>query len=549
MRIVNILLLSVLLSCGASTYAGSIVHIIPQPQEMTVTKGALLLPVTFTIGGTSLPDSVLAEARRFAADYAKVTGRKPLVKSVSSPFIKLSLIRSIAPEGYRLRVTGKQVCIEASTTAGFFYAFQTIKSMLPAEFMAGTFTGRQGYRLPLVTINDAPRFAYRGFMLDVSRHFFDVTEVKRILDLMAAYKMNYFHWHLTDDQGWRIEIKKYPKLTTVGSIAPNSWFTDMKKGGYWTNRPYGPYYYTQDEIREVVAYAKDRHINVIPEIDMPGHFTAAMAAYPEYSCTPDGKHEVWSKWGISGDVMNVANPTAVSFAKDILDEVCKLFSGRYVHIGGDECPDDAWKMNKECQQLYQKEGLTDYRQLQSRFIKEMADYLRSEGKTTVVWNEAITAAGVDMNSIKAAGVKVFCWNPAARSAKKAAENGLDNVVTFYGPYYINRKQSTAPDEPEGAGNGADSLRVTYTAVPVPADISPDLQKHYWGVQATFWTEHVNDTTYLEYLALPRLLAVAEAGWTAEKKKDYADFRQRVIDNEAYFKLVKFNYCKRDLKAK
>lgn len=391
MRIVNILLLSVLLSCGASTYAGSIVHIIPQPQEMTVTKGALLLPVTFTIGGTSLPDSVLAEARRFAADYAEVTGRKPLVKSASSPFIKLSLIRSIAPEGYRLRVTGKQVCIEASTTA--------------------------------------------------------------------------------------------------------------------------------------------------------------MAAYPEYSCTPDGKHEVWSKWGISGDVMNVANPTAVSFAKDILDEVCKLFPGRYVHIGGDECPDDAWKMNKECQQLYQKEGLTDYRQLQSRFIKEMADYLRSEGKTTVVWNEAITAAGVDMNSIKAAGVKVFCWNPAARSAKKAAENGLDNVVTFYGPYYINRKQSTAPDEPEGAGNGADSLRVTYTAVPVPADISSDLQKHYWGVQATFWTEHVNDTTYLEYLALPRLLAVAEAGWTAEKKKDYADFRQRVIDNEAYFKLVKFNYCKRDLKAK
>ena len=538
---------SLCLACSMTMSAATNPGIIPLPKTMSVKTGTLSLPTTLTIGGDALPDSIVAEAKKFAEVYTTVTGHAPSVQaSNANATFTLVLDKSVAPEGYQLDITDSKATIKASTTAGFFYAFQTVRKLLPPEFMAGVQSSAASFSLPCVTIKDAPRFSYRGFMLDEARHFFGINEVKKLLDLMAAYKMNNFHWHLTDDQGWRIEIKKYPRLTSVGSIAPNSWFTDMKYGGYWTNSTYGPYYYTQEQIKEVVAYAKERHINIIPEIDMPGHFTAAMAAYPEYSCTPYGSHTVWSSGGISSDVMNVANPKAVQFAKDILKELCDLFPGEYIHIGGDECPDNAWKNNDECKKLYEEEKLTNYRQLQSRFIKQMADYLRNFGRKTAVWNEAITANGSDIDSIKAADVKVFCWNPAAASAKQAAQNGLDNVVTFYGPYYINRKQSTAADEPSGAGNGADSLRTTYTAMPVPSDINSNLRPYYTGVQATFWAEHVNERNYLEYLALPRLMAVAEAGWTEEAKKNYNDFKQRVIADTTYLNLAGFNYCRRDI---
>lgn len=533
-----------------SVSANSDIGIIPLPKSITASNASLTLPANFSIGGDALPDSIMAEATNFANIYHQVTGQNPSVSaSNSDALLKLEYSNAIAPEGYQLTVTTTGATIKASTTAGFFYAFQTIRQLLPAEFMAGVKSSATTFSLPCVTINDAPRFSYRGFMLDEGRHFFGMNEVKKLIDLMAVYKMNNFHWHLTEDQGWRIEIKKYPRLTSVGSIAPNSWFTDMKRGGYWTNSTYGPYFYTQDQIREVVAYAKERHINIIPEIDMPGHFTAAMAAYPEFSCTPYGSHSVWPSGGISTDVMNVANPKAIQFAKDILKEVCDLFPGPYIHIGGDECPDNAWQGNEECRKLYQAEMLTSYRQLQSRFIKQMADYLRTMNRTTVVWNEAITAGGADLQSIKDAGVKVFCWNPASQSALKAAQNGLDNVVTFYGPYYINRKQSTEPDEPSGAGDGSDSLRTTYNAIPVPSTVAASLVPYYKGVQGTFWTEHVNDSVYLEYLALPRLMAVAEAGWTQENQKNYVNFRQRVAADTTFLNLAGFNYCRRDLVAK
>lgn len=547
MKAIKFLMASMAMGTCLSAFAVTDTGIIPRPASITQNNGTLTLGSTITIGGASLPDSVLQEAQKFADIYKKVTGVTPTVNANNAgATFTLVLDPSVAPEGYHLTVAADKATIKASTTAGFFYAFQTIRQMLPPEFLAVKPASTTSFSLPCVDISDAPRFSYRGFMLDEGRHFFGADEVKKLIDLMAIYKMNNFHWHLTEDQGWRIEIKKYPRLTSVGSIAPNSWFTDMKYGGYWTNSTYGPYFYTQDQIKDVVAYAKERHINIIPEVDMPGHFTAAMAAYPEFSCTPYGSHSVWSSGGISGDVMNVANPKAVQFAKDILKEVCDMFPGQYVHIGGDECPDDAWKNNAECQALYQKEKLTNYRQLQSRFIKQMSDYLKTMGRKTVVWNEAITAGGADLDAVKAAGVKVFCWQPAAASAKQAAENGLDNVVTFYGPYYINRKQSTLPGEPSGAGNGADSLRVTYTAVPVPNGTSAQLAKHYTGVQATFWTEHVNERNYLEYLALPRLMAVAEAGWTEENKKNYADFRQRIIADTTFLNMAGFNYCRHDL---
>ena len=543
-----LLLIAVTFSCAMR--AQQAIGLIPQPREIVATGGTLRLPASFSIGGRQLPDTILTEAKNFAAHYQQVTNRQLKVsKNLKNPFIHLIRTTTEGAEGYQLHITQHDITIKATTTAGFFYAFQTIKKLLPPAFAARQKMEKTALTLPCMSVSDSPRFAYRGFMLDVARHFFGVSEIKRLLDLMANYKMNNFHWHLTDDQGWRIEIKKYPRLTTIGATAPGTKYSDVKLGEVRSNEPYGPFFYTQEEIRNVVAYAHQRHINVIPEIDMPGHFMAAMAAYPEYSCDPAGQHSVWTEWGVSHDVLNVANPAAVNFARDILKEVCDLFPGHIVHIGGDECPDDAWRQNEECQSLYKTEGLLNYRQLQSRFIKQMADYLHSRGRTTAVWNEAITAEGAELDLIKEANVKVYCWYPAAQSARMAAEQKLDNIVTFFGPYYINRRQSTAADEPNAAGKGADSLRVTYCVKPVPEGLPASLQTYYQGVQATFWTEHVKTISYLEYLALPRLLAVAEAGWTPEKLKNYDSFRERVSKDAAYLSLAGFNFCRRDLLKK
>lgn len=515
--------------------ADNFVNLTPKPAAMTVGSGALALPATLVVSTNGLPDSLVAEARTFADFYALQTGGRVELAS-SDGLIKMEEASSLLSEkeGYNLDVTATGVTLQARTAAGFFYGFQSILKML------------DGNALPVVSIRDAPRFGYRGFMLDVARHFFSVNEIERLLRLMARYKMNRFHWHLTDDQGWRIEIKKYPRLTTVGSIAPNCYVTDMRHGAYWTNRPYGPYYYTQDEIRRIVAYARSLHIEIIPEIDMPGHFVAALAAYPEFSCSPSATHTVWSSGGISTDVLNVGNPRAVQFAKDILEEVMALFPFEQINIGGDECPTSAWESNGECRALYAKLGLTHYRRLQSHFIKEMADFIAEKGRKTAVWNEAITAQGADTSLIRRAGATVFCWNPSAASARMAAEMGLDNVVTAYGPYYINRKQSTAADEPSGAGYGADSLRATYGYVPVPTGLSTAVAQRYIGVQGSFWSEHVADTAYLEYLALPRLFAIAEAGWTAENRKNYADFVRRIAADTTFLNTHGYNYCRRDL---
>lgn len=533
----------------AATFAVNFVNLTPKPLSMTVGEGRLVLPQGLTVSTQGMPDTLAVEAQAFVEALNQATGLnaqcaqrsgKALVKMVRGD-------KKMNAEGYELVINKKGVVVKARTSAGFFYGFQTLKKLLPANVMAGVKDATVSeYALPLVTVKDAPRFAYRGFMLDVSRHFFSADEVKKMLRVMAAYKLNRFHWHLTDDQGWRLEIKKYPELTRRGATRQNSYMTDMKTGPYWTNRQDGPFYYTQEQVRDVVAYAKRLHIEVIPEIDMPGHFCAAMAAYPEFSCTPKGQHNVWTGWGVSEDVLNVANPGAVQFAKDVLSEVMDMFPYKRVHIGGDECPTKAWEKNEECQALYKAEGLTSYRQLHSRFIKQMADFMALRGYETDVWNEAITAEGVDLDSVKAAGVGVYAWYPAKESAKKAAENGLNTIYTEFGPYYINRKQSTAPGEPSAAGDGKDNLKRVYTTVPVPAGLTPEVERRYIGIQGTFWTEHVGDNEYMEYLALPRLLAIAEAGWTPERLKNYDDFVRRASADQRYFDLAGYNYCKHDL---
>lgn len=521
--------------------AQSFVNLTPRPKNMTVGTGSLALPAQFTISYTGLDADAVNEVNQFANEYTAVTGAQVSVAADdATALFQVSLLpasSSLKDEGYQLNVTTSKVTIQAKSALGFYYAFQSVKKMLPANVMAGVKDAKvTAYPLPVVNITDEPRFEYRGFMLDVSRHFFTINEVKRMIDIMACYKMNAFHWHLTDDQGWRLPVKKYPKLTTIGATAPNSRFTDMYElTQYWINKPYGPYSYTEDEIKEVVAYAKERHIEVIPEVEMPGHLTAAMTAYPEFSCTPEGSHEVWSDGGISNDILNVANPAAVQFAKDVFDVLVELFPSKTIHIGGDECPVTAWTKNAECQAAYKRLGLTNYRQLQSHFTQEMAEYAKSKGRKLAVWNESITADGADLDIMKGTDATVYCWMPADNAVAKASQLGMQSIYTPWGPYYINRRQGNSAKDPVNAGDGSDNVQKTYNQN-IPSGTTR-------GVQGTFWCEHVSDTDYLEWLALPRLIAVAERGWTPESGKDFSDFQKRMSADTVMLNYGNYKYCK------
>ena len=524
-------LLSTLLACAlfstSQAQAQQFVNLTPVPMQMHVDKGVYRLPAQFTIGGAQLPDSIKAEAQKFVTDFNKsATGATAFFnKKAEGAALELvhnqTLYKTLGQEGYKLSVTANGIRLESATTSGFFYGLTSLKKMLPACIAAGVKDEKVvTYELPLVQITDKPRFPYRGFMLDVARHFFSVQEVKKMLDVMAIYKLNKFHFHLTEDQGWRWEVKKYPKLTKVGAVASNTYVTSMEHGAYWTNQQYGPYFYTREDLKEIVAYAAAKHIEVIPEIDMPGHFSAAMAAYPEFSCNPDGVHRVETWGGVFTDVLNVANPKAVRFVKDILDELMSIFPSKNVHIGGDECPTTAWENNAECQAMYKKLNLTSYRQLQTHFIAEITDYLKSKGRKISVWNETVTEKGADLQLMKKTGATVYCWVPARKGAEIANSLGLPSIYTVYGPYYINRAPRKDGWMKTLPGNGSDHLKATYDEQ--PTDFS-----HSIGVQGTFWTEHVATPDVMEFLALPRLIAVGEAGWSPQSKKNFNSFVQRM----------------------
>lgn len=557
MKKICFVLMCMLLTTMAAA-AQQFVNLTPQPWQMTVGQGSYVLPRSYTVSASRLAPDVQDEAMKFIHDMRIATGCKGRITGKAGADIQMSMDAKVPREGYKLTVTEQGIKISASSPSGFFYAFQSIKKMMPANVMAGMsvkqarkvldwYKADKRPHVPCVDIYDAPRFHYRGFMLDCGRHFFTVDEIKTVLDAMAIYKMNYFHWHLTEDQGWRFEVKKYPRLTTVGATAEDCRMTDMKAGHYWLGKPYGPYYYTQDDCREIVDYARRLHIEVIPEIDMPGHIMAALAAYPEFSCNPEGEHKVQTfQGGVWTDVLNVGDPKAVQFARDVLTELMDVFPGEYIHIGGDECPTTAWENNEQCKQhlndlyasnkIYSRtthlsNGKLSFRPLQSYFISQMADYIRARGRKMILWNESVTAAGADLDLIKGTGATIFCWNPCQKGAEIAASLGLDAVITEWGPgcYYINRKQHNGENEPVAAGHGGpgDQLPAVYAYKPVPPTVTdPELRRHYVGVQATFWTEHVSDIDYLNYLAFPRFLAVAEAAWSPEEKKDFESLRTR-----------------------
>lgn len=533
------LLLAVAILTTVVCHAEQFVNLTPAPANMTVGTGVFRIPAGMKITAQDLTPEMQSEVTKFISDFNKSTGLG--IGEGKNGRMTVRLNKEIATEGYNLDVTAKGIVLEASSPAGLFYGFQTIKKILPANVMAGTNYPRQkSYELPVVSIQDRPAYGYRGFMLDVSRHFFTADEIKRMLDVMSYYKLNRFHWHLTDDQGWRLPMDKYPLLTTVGATAPDVVITDYRaKKQYKAGKPYGPYSYTKEEIKDIVDYAKKLHIEVVPEVDMPGHFVAAMVAYPELSCDPKADRKVWDHGGVSRDVLNVANPAAVKLGEDVIDQLAELFPYPYIHIGGDECPTVAWENNADCRALMEKEGMKNPRQLQNRFIKQMADRAAKHGKKLYVWNEALTEEGADSAMLKNIDATVFCWVGVPQAVKKATSNGLGAIFTPIGPYYINRRQSR--DAAPGAGPGNDDVKRTYTTVPFTTAVGS--KDNCLGVQGTFWTEHVSDPDYMEYLALPRLIAIAEAGWTPQEKKDFADFQKRMTADAQLLDLGGYKYTR------
>ncbi len=513
------------MAAGVAHADDSLVNLTPIPKEMSVTGGSYVLPTGMKVSIAGLPEDMAAEVTRFVADLNKATGLGAVTVSSGAADVNVAVANTIAPEGYTFEVTAGGVSVKAATATGLYYAFQTFKKVLPANVMAGV-KEVADYALPLINVADEPRFDYRGFMLDVSRHFYTTDEVKRMLDVMAYYKMNRFHWHLTDDQGWRVEVPGYPKLTTIAATAPNCLITDMyAKSQYWTNRPYGPFFYTKEEMKDVVAYAKERHIEVIPEVEFLGHMAAVMTAYPEFSCNPAGSHEVWVSGGVSTDILNVANPAAIQFCKDVLTEVMDIFPSDVIHIGGDECPTTGWDNNADCQAMKTELGYTNMRGLQSYFNKQMSDFVKSEGRTLAMWNESVTAGGTDLNLMKQTNATIYCWYAGSDGgASVATSNGFRSIYTLFGPYYINRRQD--PNDPPGAGGGENTVQQVYNHVPF-STVSAANQDKCYGVQGTFWCEQVSDREYMEYAALPRLIAIAEAGWTPQAKKNFNSFRQRI----------------------
>ena len=412
-------------------------------------------------------------------------------------------------EMYLLSVTPDKIKMEAGDNAGLFYAAQTLRQMLTYDAKGG--------KIPAVSITDYPRFSYRGLHLDVCRHFFPPSFVKKYIDLMSRYKFNRFHWHLTEDQGWRIEIKKYPKLTTVGA------YRDSTLIGKYSDTPwrfdktrYGGYY-TQDEVRDIVKYAAERHVTIVPEIEMPGHSRAALAAYPELACT-EGPFSVMPIWGVSEDVYCPYERT-FKFLEDVLTEVMELFPGEYIHIGGDEVPKTRWKQSKYCQELIKKEGLKDEHELQSYFIRRIEKFVNSKGRKIIGWDE-ILEGGLAPNAA------VMSWR--GEKGGIAAAKQKHYVVMTPGNYcYFDHYQSLDENEPLAIG-GYTPVEEVYSYNPVPPQLNEEEAKYILGAQGNMWTEYVATPQHVEYMVYPRAIALAEVVWTPQEKRDYADFVRRLV---------------------
>ncbi|PLK43130.1 family 20 glycosylhydrolase [Emticicia sp. TH156] len=538
-----------LLMLSFSAIAQNKYAIIPKPLELTPVNGTFVIDAQTRIiipkGGSEqrLLAEMLAERLTEAGgvnlkiEEADVPDNLiPTHKAiVFAPFKEQVYNKMLGNEDYILKTDAKGIILAGASSQGEFYALQSLLQLLPPQIFSSTLTKDVKWTVPGCTVFDRPRYKHRGSMLDVSRHFFPASFVKRYIDLLALHKMNRFHWHLTDDQGWRIEIKKYPKLTEIGSKRKESMkghYTDGKFDG----TPHGGFY-TQEEIKDVVAYAKKKFITIIPEIEMPGHALAALASYPELGCTAKSlkgtPYEVTGIWGVHDDVFCPSEKT-FSFLEDVLTEVIALFPGEYVHIGGDECPKTAWKQSQFCQDLMKKEGLKDEHELQSYFIKHFDKFLTAKGKKIIGWDE-ILEGGISPNAT------IMSWR-GVEGGTAAAQQNHDAIMTPTGFCYLDYYQSDPTTEPLAIG-GYLPLDKVYSYEPTPKSLTPEQAKHILGVQANVWTEYMQTPEYVEYMVYPRACAIAEIGWTSARLKDYEDFTARLKTHFERLKYLGVNYAR------
>lgn len=536
------LILCVIFALFISSLSAKEISIIPLPAKMELKSGEFTLEEKAKVYIADKNGAFEKVYKRWESKFENST-QIELQQTRNEKRASLAIIQNpkLKAEAYHLSVKTEGIRIEASDAAGLYYALLSLDQLSCVELLAGVKVKNWDRSFPCVEIEDTPRFGWRGFMLDEGRHFYGKDEVKKIIDAMARYKMNRFHWHLTEDQGWRIEIKKYPKLTDVGA------WRESRVLAYGEVKPDGKRYggfYTQEDIKEVVAYAKERFIEIIPEIDIPGHSQAAVASYPEFlACDPEKKHEVWLWQGISTDVINVANPKAVEFAKDVIDELTELFPFGYIHLGGDECPVNKWQKNKECQELLQKIGSENYRDLQIHFYKQLKDHIAQKPadkqRKLIFWNEVLHGNTKPLGE----DITIMAWIGADQAALSAAKRGMNTILTPQIPYYINRRQSKLETEPRSQGWGTETVEAVYNYIPMKGAETTELQNRYMGVQANFWTEWVEEASIVQYLMFPRLAAVAEAGWTPQEKRKYEDFLQRLQAESEYYRLKGLNYGK------
>jgi len=522
---------------GSSSDKENVYAIIPAPVSIKEMPGNF----TFT-EKSQIILSVVNDENKLAADFLAGLVKNPtgLVLTViqgnkaASGSVLMSIDTSVAnAEGYTLTVTPKRIVIKARTAIGLFYAVQTIRQLLPPDVEKDSVVSNLTLKVPSCEIADEPRFGYRGMHLDVGRHMFPVEYIKRYIDMIALHKMNTFHWHLTEDQGWRIEIKKYPKLTEVGAFRKE---TIVGKAGkrpeLYDGKPYGGFY-SQNDVREIVAYAKSKFITIIPEIEMPGHSLAALAAYPELSCT-GGPFEVGKTWGVVKDIYCAGKEETFKFLEDILTEVVDLFPGKYIHIGGDECPKDRWAKCPLCQKRIKDEGLKDEKELQSYFIKRIEKFLISKNKRLIGWDE-ILEGGL------APEATVMSWRGVAGGIE-AAKQGHDVIMSPNKYVYLDYYQCEPEGQPLAIG-GYLPLENVYSFDPQFAELSAEDQKHILGLQGNVWSEYLNTPQYMEYMAYPRMFAISEIGWTPGSKKDFEDFLARFGVQRIRYDKIGINYFK------
>ncbi|MCC5877322.1 MAG: beta-N-acetylhexosaminidase, partial [Candidatus Sumerlaeia bacterium] len=492
----------------------SVLPLVPKPMEMTVGEGHFTLNRNTIIqyGMGTLPEAeYLVEEISPATGFPLSIQRESGDESANTVTLRLDPSdRDLGDEGYRLEVTAEGVLIVGHRPAGVFYGIQTMRQLLPTEIFSKETVADVEWIIPIVSIRDKPRFEWRGQLLDVCRHFFDADTVKRTIDHLALHKMNRLHWHLTEDQGWRIEIKRYPLLTEIGA-----WRDDGEGGRYGG-------YYTQDEIREIVAYAARRHITVVPEIEMPGHAMGALASYPELGCT-GGPYEVATTWGIFEDVYCAGNDAVLDFNRNVLDEVLHLFPSRYIHIGGDECPKTRWRECERCQGRIEAEGLADEDELQSWFVTQMSKYLDERGRRLVGWDE-ILEGGL------APGAVVQSWRGMSGGIA-AAELGHDVIMSPTSHCYLDYSYTTI------------SLERAYSLEPIPDELLPDRAHHVLGVEGNMWTEFVPDRDRLDHQVYPRLTALAEVAWSPRQARDWPDFLTRMDTHIRRYEILGIQYAR------